>query len=263
MKKVRGSSAAFQWGRFDDGLTITKYSNGCLRHALIKSTGIKEHVDEIHAERGLLNENRFAAALEASQHAYVREKSVDECIAGFSDVFFVGRLDFLVTDQNGSSVVELKSSESSSVLSEVIRKGHYKPENLAQLIAYMITERLTRGKLIYTHYKRDKTTRILKENLSRTFDVMIDDQGNILIDQVKSPFTVYDQLEHRQASAECIQNMQVGNRPYKWAEKFDSPCAWCPFKLTCDKYDAGEFSNTREFLQHAQTQAAFAAKKGS
>ncbi len=241
-KKVRGSSSAFMLG----DKVVTRYSSGCLRHILLQSHGLRDTLDPKHIERGALNEERFLQRLTndptylGTTGKFDREKVLTSPINGFDDTFFAGRCDYYLYDLPGTPtrlVEELKSTESSSVLSQVIRQGHYKLENLAQLIAYMTELQCVDGRLRYTYYKRDKKTQVLTESAERVFIVHIEDSGAILVDGEPSDVSVQDQLKHRQASAVAINNTDVPVRPIGWDAGWESPCKFCQFASACDSYD--------------------------
>lgn len=250
MKKVRGSQSAFQVG----DLVFTKYSSGCLRSILLADNGIRESIDTKHQERGALNEEVYEDGLKRSGVPYDREKPVSEPIGGFDDTNFVGRLDYLLhsTPTDARKIVELKSTESSTVLKAVIKDGKYNHGNLAQLISYMVSERCTKGELIYTYYKPKNKAKVYVKTSERVFEVVITPVGDILVDGEKSGLTVYDQLHHRQMAAKCINDKQVWARPYQ-AGGYDSPCKYCVFAKVCDWYDAGMIETTEVFIDQART----------
>lgn len=245
MIKIRGSSSAFQWGQ----LVHTRYASGCHRNILLQSQDVRDgSIDPKHIKRGALNEELYEQYLQQQNIPYVREEPVSEPIHGYDDTFFVGRLDFRVSVGLEKRIDELKSTESSNVLLEIIKKGKYKPENLAQLVSYMIASRAVIGRLIYTYYKVEKNTQVYSKASERTFCVVIQDNGSIEVDNVKTLFHVEDQLNHRQTAAHCINDMVVWARPYK-AHDYDGPCKGCVFSGICNKYDAGMTLSTEQFIE--------------
>lgn len=263
VKKVRGSASAFAWGE----LVLTKYSSGCLRHILLASKGVRETIDQKHTIRGAMNEDEFAKGLSLAGVCYDREVNITDRIDGFDDTHFVGRCDFIVpyvqgpvddggtkgrsVDLNEKCVEELKSSESYSVYNDVIRKGKYKQENLAQLIAYMIGLRVPHGRLRYTYYKVNKKTQVLEKNAEKVYVVELTADGKIEVDGQLAPVTIGDQLHHRNLAAEVVNTDRIGPRPYKHDDFVDSPCKWCVFKAACDKYDNREFNGVSSFVDEA------------
>jgi hypothetical protein len=247
MKKVRGSQSAFAVG----DLVFTKYASGCLRSIMLADHGLRDTIDPKHQERGALNEEVYERGLQGRGVAYDRERTVSEPIDGFVDTAFVGRLDFLLPDvpPHGRVIVELKSTESPGVLKDVIKDGKYNLQNLAQLIAYMLTERCTHGQLVYTYFKKNKV-KVYEKGVERVFVIEIDSEGRILVDQQPAPFTVHDYLHHRQLSAKVINEREIWARPYQ-PGGYDTPCRYCPFSKTCDMYDMGLIDDVDTFVSEA------------
>lgn len=245
--KVHGSSSAFAFGN----LIVTQYSSGCLRNILLKYHDVKEPFPEHHKERGKINEDLFEHEARLKRGCVVdREVPVVEHIDDSTGAYFSGRIDYRVTVGDESYLVELKSTESSNVLKEVIGKGNFKTDNLAQLVAYMLVTRLNHGQLIYTYFERD-STKALSKAAERVFDVWLHDDGSIIVDGKRSQFTVHDQLAHRHAVVDALKRQCVSPRPYKWSD-FDGPCKWCPFAKVCDSYDDGYLETTEQFIQAAR-----------
>lgn len=248
MIKIRPSQAAFQDGQ----LVFTRYSSGCHRHIYLANYGIREEIDQKHKERGQLNEDWFERRLGSTP--YAREKSFALTLFADIGVVLSGRCDYILfpTDPDKKEVVELKSSESPSILNDVIKKGKYKLENLAQLLCYLMAESCTSGRLIYAHYKKDKKTKEYYLNAEREFSVQVEDSGRILVDGEEAEFKVDNLLQHLRAAAVYLKNDQLAaTRPYN-ESKFNGPCAYCVFKSSCELLDEGILTSVEEFVSQAK-----------
>lgn len=246
-KKVYGSSSAFMQG----SIVFTETPSGCLRNTLLQSRGVRDNnIDPCHIIRGAMNEEEFEKRLQAQGADYKREVPVQSPVAGFPSVTFSGRCDFIILDEQGNRrVIELKSTESKSRLKD-IKSGFYKIYNLAQLVAYMIENRTTKGELIYTYYA--KVGDQYKQEFESVLPVVVDDHGSIVVNNLPSGFTVHDQLLHRVNSAKVITEGIIWSRPHKWDVKWKSPCNFCAFKSACDRVDSGDIVDADTFAVEAQ-----------
>ncbi len=246
MKKIHGSSSGWMWG----SLVITQYASGCLRSILLGANGIRDTIDPKHAERGLQYENEYAGQYPNLE----REKVIFHPISPYVDTYYSSRCDFYkpADDLAERRVVELKSSESRSVYSDVIKHGNYKINNLAQLVSYMVSLETPNGTLSYGYFERDKKDpKVLIKRSERVFDVKIGDDGSVHVDHQPTQFKAQDQLDHRHAACDVLNENLVWARPYNWNAGWDSPCRMCPFKKTCDKYDRSSMT-TNEFIEDAR-----------
>lgn len=250
MKKLYGSSSAFQWGQ----LTFTNTKAGCLRAIFLQSRGVREtSIPEVYQVIGALNEEWYRTEVLKEQE-FKAEEPIKRLLG--TDIEFSGRIDYLLPDE----VIELKAVTSYAKSRDVIAGGNYAPENLAQLVSYMMESRITQGQLIYTWWKdknqaksskvkvtsTDKTMYEVVE--SRSYKVEIDEFGRIIVDQVPSKFTVHDQLAHRSAAVKCIEEGTILNRPIGYDAPFGSPCTYCVFKEACDSYDEGTIEGADAFI---------------
>lgn len=248
--KLYGSSAAFLWGR----VVFTDHKTGCLRNILLQSQGVREgDIAEKYKAIGALNEERHEQVLKDANIKYDREFAVKQSVPAYPTVSVSGRVDFVRHMDNGIIIDELKATESKNKLREVLKNGHFVTENLAQLVGYMVALQTTQGRLVYAYYEIPKggTTHEFKKE--RAFEVIIDDAGRICVDTTPTQFTVYDQIAHTKAAAKVIRDMEIWDRPYMWSVPFKSPCQWCPFKATCDRYDAGQITDVTEFVKSAKS----------
>lgn len=260
-KKLYPSSSAFMWGR----IVHTAYGSGCLRNVLIKSRGVRTEIAKFHMVRGAKFEEMYEKRLQDSGISYQAEKKICVDIPG-TEVLFSGRIDFLIdSDGSGdfSDIRELKSTESKAKRREVINKGYFVINQLAQLIAYMVSESRETGKLIVAYLEADEATGEYKQpevkmyrgkpiEVEKTFEVQIHRSGRIIVDGKTTQWTAHDFLEWRQAAAEVIESGEVWERPNNYDAVFNSPCGLCEFRGTCDKWDAGEIDTTEDFVRSAR-----------
>jgi hypothetical protein len=230
----------------EDGQALSAWGTGCFRRQLIGSYGIETPFPEAIAKTGAANEENYASGLYYDGIVYVREMEVhQEAVAG---VGFSGRVDFFCPFEE-FKVRELKSATSEKTFTEVIKRGHYKPNNLAQLVSYMVALEEAKGILHYTYY--DKVQGDYIPTAVRAFQVTIDDDGRILVDEEDSEFTVANSLAHRYNSAMWLVDPEVPPLPKGHLDKWKSPCKYCDFRQTCNMYDCGMITTKEEFIQQA------------
>lgn len=247
-KKIYGSASAFMRGR----LVITESPGGCLRNMLLNSHGVRDNsIDPCHIVRGAFNEEEYEKRLQAAGTKYEREVSLRSEVDGFPEVYFSGRFDFAVFDAQGNRyIIELKSTESKNRLKS-IKGGFYKNYNLAQLVAYMVETKTVAGSLIYTYFEKSANDEYVNK-YERELKVTIDNRGDIAVNSIPSGYSVHDLLLHRVTAAKALTEGLVWDRPYKWAEKWSSPCGLCAFKATCSKFDSGKIEGVVAFVEDAR-----------
>lgn len=230
--KLYPSSSAFA-----RGFTVfTKYPSGCLRKILLNAHGIREELKTDTQALGLANEDAYEKGLQAhlpNSASYSREERIVRDLDDTGTVVFSGRVDFIIRNLPHTKVVELKSTRSVNKRRE-LRQGTVSPENVAQLVAYMVELEAESGELLYTFYDEKKNT---KENFP--FAVNIRSDGSILINGAVYGFSVHDYLRHRELAAQTLLTNVIGPRPNNATKPFDSPCHFCPFKTRCEKADQG------------------------
>jgi hypothetical protein len=226
-----------------DGQAISIYGTGCFRKQLIGSFGIEEPFPPDIALLGAQNEVRYEEQLKAAGTVYEREVAVKQPILG--EAYFSGRIDFWCPEE-AVKIRELKSASSENTYKEVIKKGHVKATNLAQVVAYMVCKEEVQGNLIYTYYPGSG------EPIERSFSIGINDSGKITVDDGPSGFSVGDYLEHRIRSAVLIQNREVGDKPKDWDNKWKSPCKYCKWASACGAWDLWLLEDVEAFLDKAE-----------
>tara|TARA_R110000868_G_scaffold375983_3_gene640692 strand:- start:1370 stop:2149 length:780 start_codon:yes stop_codon:yes gene_type:complete len=235
---IRGSASAFMWGR----TVYTKYSGSCLRSILIKNTtNLRTDIDPSHQVRGAFNEEEYERHLQQSGIPYVREEEV-------VDGPLSGHIDFFLTDEPGE-VIELKSSQSKSRKSD-IKTGKYVVENLAQAVNYMVMKKVVNGRLIYSFWEQEADN-TLTYKFNYVHKIKLDDFGRVWLNGVVTQWTVYDLKAHQFYALKVQEEMLVWDRPHNWDLMWGSPCTFCSFAKTCDKYDAGEITDTQDFIDSA------------
>jgi hypothetical protein len=249
LNKLYGSSSAFLWGR----VVFTDNKTGCLRNILLQSQGVREgSIAQKYIDIGNMNEERYEKHLKDSGIKYDREFVIKQSVPAVPSVYVSGRVDFIRYLDSGAVVDELKATESKTKLREVIKNGQWVTENLAQLVGYMVALKTSLGRLTYGYYEVPKGKKAHEFKLERAFEVLIDDAGRICVDSAPTQFTVHDQIAHTNAAARVIQSGEIWDRPYLWSVPFKSPCQWCPFKASCDAYDAGQIKDLTEFVKSAK-----------
>lgn len=236
--KIRGSASAFLWGR----TVFTKHSGGCLRSILIKSRlpNYESDIDVSHQIRGKYNEDMYEQHLIKMGIPYEREVAI-------SKGDFSGHIDFFT---HNIKVVELKSSQSKSRKAD-IKKGEYVVENLAQAVAYMVAKKTVHGRLIYSFWSQDDSTKELKYEFNYVHTIFLDDFGRICLNDVATRWTVYDLLAHQHYALKVQAENIVWSRPHNHDLLWGSPCTYCPFSKACDAYDAGEITTADQLISMA------------
>jgi PD-(D/E)XK nuclease superfamily protein len=247
--ELRASSSAFQWG----DITFTKYKTGCLRKIMLQSQQVDAFVAGKYKSLGDINEERHARRLTDLGYKFEREVEFKMPIASVSNVQFSGHCDFLVRLDGHTRIDECKSVQSTNVRREVIKKGDYLVENLAQVISYMVAAQCHSGQLIYTFYEQNDDSGEMEAADERIFKVQIDLYGRINVDGVPTQFTVMDFIAHSVRAAKVIENKTVDVRPNLWDAPFASPCKMCVFSKACDRWDSGEIESTDAFVEYAKT----------
>lgn len=252
---VRGGMSGF----VRNGVTWGSDPASCLRRALLRHHKIEEVPNEKSQKVfaiGHLNEELFERGLKERGVTYQKELELSEPVTEDSE--FCGHSDYVVDEDFGKCVYELKSVTSKNTYKKVFDKGEPKLSNLAQCINYMLSVESTRGRLVYTSYMDaieysdidlynkkdilDMCQDIVPE--SRVFEVEIDAEGKILVDKKEIDFTLQDVIEHRRASANVLEkNLVFPDRPQP-SEMYNSVCAFCPFRSVCDEWDNTESTET-------------------
>ncbi len=259
--KYSPSSASFMWG----DIVFTQYGGGCLRRFYLTSHGLRSGIAAKYEVLGELNEENYENTIQTPDahntplKDYDREKVLKGPLAVYPGAVFSGRADFITyhNELQHPIVHENKSSDSKNTRREVIRKGVPKWDNVAQIVSYMLYMQIPYGILRYDYYECVKGGSVTnkkdwRQKEGRYFEIEFDDDGQILVDTVRSQYNTSHLLAHQKATMHHVENDLIGPRPNNWNAKFGSPCHWCWVKEVCNMYDAGEITSSREFLLTAK-----------
>jgi hypothetical protein len=237
---VRGSNSAF----FKDGKFHTDSQVGCPRITLLRRHGVEEPVLNIRTQKtfaiGHLNEELFIKHYLPNEFVR-REGEVKVPIT--ENIDFEGHIDVEIEGM----LFELKSVSSNNTW-KLVKDGGYKLANLAQAVNYMLARQLQKGYLVYSLYAY-----VAGIDLPDVFlEIDIDDDGSVLVNKKQTGYTLENIVLDRQAKASVLETDTVyPERPINpGGDK--SPCHYCPFKVTCDKFDKKEITDTHSFLNHAR-----------
>lgn len=259
------SSAGFMT---NGGLAVTKYESGCLRGILAKKNGARTKFPQQLAKMGAMFEELSEIWLSKNYPDWqlsVEETLKGPCV-GLPKETFSGRKDFTLRHPTyGTIIVECKSMMSSASRLKVIRKGIMNPSQIAQLLSYMIQEKVTKGMMMFGYYEIDPETGEIwcphafrdqgtpKANFA-VYRVAILDDGRIEINDKEFEYTVQQCIEHRNAVMEVLDTRTVGLRPFNAEQEYSSPCNYCVFKDACTSYDTsvigGEAQTADQFIQN-------------
>lgn len=215
---LRPSSSAF----VIDGKVVTDNHGACPRHIIFKAEIAKpDHVEEKYQIMGARGEDMHQETLELTQPWPFHKEYVVKDV--FEGVKRSGRIDFLVHHDGFRVPHECKTTQSKYVYNEVFLRKRPKIGHLAQLVFYLIMLEETRGKLIYRFWPTQETN---------VFKVEVGDDGYLLIDGVRSMYSVMAQLSHQLVCVDAIVNQ---DQPLGIAK---SECKWCLYKEECRRFDA-------------------------
>lgn len=240
-KQVRGGNSGF----YKDGQTHGHDSNSCPRRVLLRHHGVEPPVDDVRTQKtfniGFLNEELFVKHY-MPQIPHCIDFEIEEPITDTVD--FVGHAD-VVTD---SLVFELKSATSRNTWQQV-SSGKPKLSHLAQCCNYMLSREVTRGYLVYSLYAYVQGL----ELPDKFFQIDIDNDGNILLDNKQTGYNLEHVVADRQNKARVLEdNIVEEGRPVNPTDS-KSPCFYCPFKDICDKWDkASKNKTTEKFVAKAK-----------
>lgn len=228
-RKLHFSSSAFAI----NSAVYTDSPAGCLRNIVLQSEGISTPIQPERSLVGAVHEHLYMRRL--GDQLARREFNIEDATDKY--VTRRGRADFQTVDQ---VIHECKATFSESIKRTVIGSGKPKLTHIAQLVNYLITEKLSRGRLFYGYYEEVEIDGeiYLKLKAERGFDVEVNDAGNILIDGAIYEHDVRDLIRHTVNAIEALKNIPaVPDRPINAFEPYASPCGYCAFKNVCNDYD--------------------------
>jgi CRISPR/Cas system-associated exonuclease Cas4 (RecB family) len=226
--KINPSSAA--WA--NNGVVVTDYSQGCLRHLIFKNYFPKPStITPELQEMGAKGEDMyFDTLMNEQEYPFHKELAFrDE----FEGVQRSGRCDYISYHDGFRVIHEIKSSQSKNTLYKVINKGEVNINHLAQLVFYLVYFNEIRGKLVVQYMPKFNR---------RIFKVTINEYGEVLVDGWYSGYSVENQIEHQLLSAKVIRELPKVIKPIGKA------CTYCDYKDICEEYEQadttlGEFLN--------------------
>lgn len=241
MFKIYPSSFAMPVGN----TTKTDYNNGCLRYMKFKDylpKTMKRDFPELNKAIGVLGEQRVWLLLEKwypGVELSIEESFKQELEEGLE---VPGRADFILRGAN--IIVEVKTTKSASVRSQVITKGNLPDSYLGQLITYMTNFDITDGLVIvqYVHFRRSDELDTIGF-IDRKFNVTVQDD-EIWIDGNKDVRTVDGMLRFYDLAADALLQDKIPPRPIT-----DKPCYFCPFNQICNNLNPPTTPN--EFIKLA------------
>lgn len=246
MKQIRGGHSAFS----KQGENHSCDANGCYRIILLRSMGYKPKTDNIQRQRmtfalGHANEEVVAGLLEDAGYTVEREREIHRTLS--PEVEFTGHIDVTASKSGEVALYELKSVSSVNSYIKYIKKGNYKLNNLAQLVAYMLTDEKRLGYLVYSNFiyspaaceVSDKKKTLTKwdkiEPCIRKYKVEIDYKSIIVDGVAHEEYTTDNIVEHMLRSAQVVVDEEVSRIKPGY-----EGCFFCELKQTCERFDSGD-----------------------
>lgn len=244
---IRGSSA----GLVRNGEYLSSSDVACPRKTILRHLKIEEThsatTKEVFAIGHLFEEWYCAQYPDAIREMLITAEGLE----GHSD---------LVTDEY---VVELKSVTSKNTYKSVIKQGKPKPQNVLQLLVYMVALEREKGLLVYGSYCHvatyDKLIKMRPHEIAplfkdavpelKEFLVEIDQEGYALVDGEHyynihvSEIMEFQSNLHELVRARILPPRVEALNSGSW----DSPCRWCKLPMLCDQNP----SDLEDFVEQA------------
>lgn len=144
-----------------------------------------------------------------------------------------GRVDFLFDDR----IDECKSSFSKDTV-RAARHGKPKTGHLAQLVCYLLEFGLTRGRLIYGYYERNRREELVKQD-EAVVEVGLQD-GQVTVNGSDTGYKLTDLSNSIVQLDKWLHSDQPAPRPA--VVGFGGACRYCPMKALCDRIDQDNLS---------------------
>lgn len=221
MIKIYPSSYAFPQG----ATTNPKYNSGCLRYQKFKDKLLtKSDIGELSKAIGVIGEERVKLYLQKQYPGQEIKQEISFKFELEDGVWISGRYDFKIEDSR--IAVEVKTTKSTNVRSDIINKGLYSKDHLGQLLTYMCVEEVTKGLLCvqYVHFTKDL------ENLHfipRWFDIELKD-NYVFVDNESTGYTVDYFMQFYSLVADTHKSDKLPPKPAN-----SNACFFCPFKSIC------------------------------
>lgn len=246
-KRLSPSKAA--WTSMN--LSETTFEKSCFRYVTWERRYEKESdIDPLYIAMGAIDEARYAAKLTRAGLPFTREQDLATPISG-SQIVIEGRYDFKVTGPDGVYFVEKKSTLSKGRLKDIIVKGVVDPHHLAQLVTYMVIDKVPRGVVSVTYWQWDDQIDGLVVGNEREFQVFITPGGDIEVDGQPYHRHVRSLQAWFKTAAKGMEDADkaLPSRP-KPSQGWQNPCRFCPLKDVCDQYDRTQ--NVAQFWQDSK-----------
>lgn len=241
MIKLYPSSATFNSGVQPDA----KYNNSCFRFQVVDAhTTTRANIPEVYQTIGALDEIRFGRVLE--QRGYSVEREVPLKVELSNGLWFSGRKDFDCVKDGERLIVEKKSSISKKVQT-MINKREVNHQQLAQLVSYLVLDNVKHGLLVVTFYKFAPDLSALEVGAEAEYKIEIDGRS-ILVDNEVYKYTVDDLSRYYKWAGHYKMSNEIADRPKNFAQRFKSPCTFCPLSVHCTQYDSGAQTD-QEFIE--------------
>lgn len=244
VKQIRGGHSAFSY----QGENHSCDANGCYRIILLRSLGLRTKTDDPQRQTmtfglGHANEEVITTLLTKAGIIVEREREIRRNIS--PEVDFTGHIDITA---NGNTLYELKSVSSIRSYINYIVKGKYKLNNLAQLVAYMITDEKKQGYLVYASYiyapagkevnEKKKSGHLTWDRIEpciRKYKVEIEGKAIMVDGEAHPKYTIDNVIEHMLRSAQVVVDEEVSRIVPGYAG-----CLFCELAQTCTRFNSGE-----------------------
>ena len=200
-----------------------------------------------------------------------------EVVEPLSDqVVFTGHVDIFRKEPR--TVYELKGITSENVFHKIFFKRAPKPENVVQIVGYMLATETEIGYLRYASFlflklfdttpemqkiakswprptmkfKKDWDTQrwvITTRPDYCEFKIQIMENGDILIDDKRFEFTVQDLVRYRTAAVDVLENKSIPPAPKDIHKSKFAPCTQCAFKTPCKRWDDGDIKSADSLIE--------------
>jgi hypothetical protein len=142
-------------------------------------------------------------------------------LSGRADFVFEGRID------------ECKATFSKPAFLDA-QKGKPSMAHLTQLVCYMMEFDLSRGRIVYGYFLKDRTGQLARRGTAVIDVTVVDDK--VLVQGIDSGYTVHDLTNTILQIDKWMQTDEPAPRPAK--EGYASACKYCPLAELCARADA-------------------------
>jgi hypothetical protein len=240
MIKLYPSSAGF--ADKDSEVVYTQYESACPKVVMLQQIGTRPNSIAPEAEQiGALFED-FVEDVYLKDVKFSKEVPFKTQIG---DATISGSMDFVT--EGPKTVHECKATFSSSTAREVIDLGQVKLNHLAQMSAYFVETKTTKGYLYVGRYQDSpEGLRCVKH---RRFEIEVQPDGTLTVDGVLTPYPINAYLRWTKLVTQITQEKRIDSpRPVNPTQAWANPCRYCPYSAACDSVDKGEISSYDSFV---------------